>query len=436
MRLADGFRRLFGGGRERRGLDFAVLLADRIARLPLGLLVAAAMARSLGPEAFGRLSHGLALVGVGIVLAQLGLDLVVVRRVAREPERAAVILGGACVARLLVGAVLLLAGGLVWAVCGGGGDDSVLVAVLALGVLSPVGGVPALWFQSRTRNRVAVTAGLLIFVAVSVLRVAMAARGASVVAFAWVAVAEWALVGLAVSWAMWREGGRVDLRGGTAELRGLLAEGWPLMVGALASVFYMKADILALRWLRGAEEAGVYAAATRLSELAYSVPGMLGMVFMASLSGGEKSDGAGRDGWADYFSASAGIGYLLTAPIILGGPWLIKGLFGEDYLEGAVVAQVHALSLFFLCLTVARGRVLVARGQGGFTMVSALAGAVVATALNLLLVPRWGAVGAAWATVAAHAIAGLGLTLLYPPSRTVGLALLRSLARPGFRGLR
>ncbi len=433
-----GIRGVLRGIGRGRGWDFTVLIADRFARLPMSLLVAAAIGRSVGPEDFGRLSHSLALVAVLMVLAQLGLDLVVVRRLAREPEREAAILGGAIVARLL-------AGGMLWSVgvavallmLNSGRDELWLLVVLSLGVFSPAGGVSALWFQARTRNRVVVAVGLVVFVAMSALRLGMAARGAPLLTFAWIMVVEWALTAWAVSWAMSREGGRVDLRGGMAEMRGLLAEGWPLLVGALASAFYMKADILALRWLRGAEEAGVFAAATRLSEAAYGVPALLGMVFMAGLSSGGAAESAHLQERTDaYFRASTALGYALVLPMALVGPWLVPAMFGEAYAGAAAVAQVHAISVFFLALTLARGRVLVVRGRGRFTMVSALFGAVVVLPLHWLLIPRWGPIGAAWATVAVHALSGIGLTLAYAPTREVGLDLLRAMARPSFRGLR
>lgn len=420
---------------EGRGWDFVVLVADRLVRLPLGLWVAGAMGGSLGPEAFGWLSHGLAVVGVAMVFSQLGLDLVVVRRVARDPERAPAIMAGAFLARLAAGMAIAITG---FVVVASGfaprGEDAAILGVLALGVFVPAVGVPALWFQARTRNRVAVAAAFWVFLMVTALRLRLVAEGASVLAFAWVAASEWVLTAAVVALAMWKEGGRLDICAGIRELRSLLLEGWPLLVGALASSLYLRLDLVLIRWMRGAEEAGVYAAAIRLSELAYGVPALLGMVFMASLSGtkGGHSAEAGVDG---YFRASAALGYLLVLPIILIAPWLIPTLFGAAYFGAVLAAQIHAGSVFFLCLTLARGRALVARGQGKFTMVSALVGLLIALPLQLLLIPHYGGVGAAWATVGTHAFAGLGLTLLYRPTRDIGGRLVSAILRPSFRGL-
>jgi O-antigen/teichoic acid export membrane protein len=59
----------------------------------------------------------------------------------------------------------------------------------------------------------------------------------------------------------------------------------------------------------------------------------------------------------------------------------------------------------FVFLGVARGQVLTAEGVILFQTVATSAGAILNIGLNALLIPRYGAVGAAWATVASYAVA-------------------------------
>jgi Na+-driven multidrug efflux pump len=60
-------------------------------------------------------------------------------------------------------------------------------------------------------------------------------------------------------------------------------------------------------------------------------------------------------------------------------------------------------------------------------------GGVVNVALNFAWIPRFGAVGAAWATLVSYAAAGVGSTALYPrawPLLRVQVAALLVFARP------
>ncbi len=420
-------------GERPSSADFFILLGDRLLRLPIGLLLAGALARHLGPEAYGWMNSGLAVMMTGATVAQLGLDLVVVRHASQNTERASAIMGAAFIARILAGVlVVLIVCGAVFLMRGGAGEERGVLYVLSLGALMPALSVPGLWFQAKTRNRVAVLAGLGVFLVIAAVRLWMISQGVGVVALAWMVPVEFFGASAAAWYAMSRQGGRIAVRAGFSEFGYLLKEAWPLLVGALASVFYMRIDMIMLRWIAGAEAAGVYAAGTRFSEFAYAIPGLLGMSLMAGLSAATKGDGFERK-VDDYFRVSAALGYLLSVPVVVLSFWLVPLVFGSEYMEAVSVAQVHIVSVFFMCLTLARGRVLVAQGFVRFTMVCALMGGACGVGLNFLLIPVWGAVGASIATVCAHAFAGLVLMLIYKPTRSLGLRMLRALIRPRLR---
>jgi hypothetical protein len=83
------------------------LLAEKALRLALGVAVSALVARYLGPEQFGVLNYALALVALFAVLANVGLDAVVVREIARNPGDREVLLGSAFALKAAGGALAL-----------------------------------------------------------------------------------------------------------------------------------------------------------------------------------------------------------------------------------------------------------------------------------------------------------------------------------------
>ena len=77
-------------------------LANQIVRVGTLALVTIALSRHFGPQAFGALAVGLALVRIFAVIGTFGLDRVVVRRVAAEEAEADAILWTAFRLKLLI----------------------------------------------------------------------------------------------------------------------------------------------------------------------------------------------------------------------------------------------------------------------------------------------------------------------------------------------
>jgi len=70
---------------------------------------------------------------------------------------------------------------------------------------------------------------------------------------------------------------------------------------------------------------------------------------------------------------------------------------------------------------------LFAEGLQKFVLMTTVVGAVINVALNLVLIPRWGAMGASWATVIAYGLSWTAAFLPFRPTRAtlwVGLRLL------------
>ncbi len=57
-------------------------------------------------------------------------------------------------------------------------------------------------------------------------------------------------------------------------------------------------------------------------------------------------------------------------------------------------------------------------------------GAIVNVVLNLILIPPFGALGAAWATLVAYAVAVYLTTLLFRPLRSASIHMTRALVAP------
>jgi PST family polysaccharide transporter len=428
-------------GFQQAAANFGWLLAERAVRLVLGVGVGFFVARHLGPESFGRLSYAVAVATLAGGLASFGLDPIVRRDLLTAPDSAASLLAGTAVIRLVAGLtayaiiILLLVLGVALS-----DREGRLLAIVGLTALQPAGMVADLWLQAHLRARYAVWAQTAALAVGAGLRVWLIATDAPLTAFAWVLVLEAALAAAGITWLARRAG----LRFGPGALRWpttrrLLAEGWPLMFAGVAVVVYMKIDEIMLRHLAGPAAVGIYSAATRLTEIWYFVPLALGSSLLPALlrarARGAEADAARLQ---QYFDLNAAVAYGLSLPMALAAPWIVAAAYGSEFTGAAPIVAVHVWSSVFVFLGVARGQWLVNEGLQHFYLAATLAGAVLNIGLNLVLIPRWGGTGAAWATLGSFAVAAWLTSYLHPAVRATAVRQTRALLIPfsGWRYIR
>ncbi|HJP62281.1 MAG TPA: polysaccharide biosynthesis C-terminal domain-containing protein, partial [Mucilaginibacter sp.] len=93
---------------------------------------------------------------------------------------------------------------------------------------------------------------------------------------------------------------------------------------------------------------------------------------------------------------------------------------------GAPVLSVHVWAGIFVFLGSASGQYLIAEGYTRLSMLRTGVGAIVNIVLNIFWIPRYGIMGAAYATLIAYCVATFFIVLI-PKTRRQGLMMLRSL---------
>jgi O-antigen/teichoic acid export membrane protein len=170
----------------------------------------------------------------------------------------------------------------------------------------------------------------------------------------------------------------------------------PYTIQTFLVVLFLRTDTLMLSVMKGEVEVGIYGAAYRLLEVALLVSSVLGTVALQRLS-----EAADRFKHAVSEAAwLAGLGGLLAAAALSGASRQIVGLlFGSDFVYSGPVLGILGLAAFPHFLNTVLARCLWARGRIWWTVRVAAVNLVLNIALNLVLVPRWGARGASVATL-------------------------------------
>lgn len=384
------------------------LFADKIIRMGVGLFVGVWVARYLGPEQYGQISFAMAFVSLFAAVATLGLDGIVVRELVRSPAQKEEILGSAFALKLTGGcAAFLIAQAAIWLLRPADNLTHWLVGIIAAGMIFQAFDVIDLWFQSQVRSKFTVYARNVAFVILSLVKVALILNGAELKAFAWAALAEVALGGMALVIIATKLGptswyGRMQW----LTMRRLLVESWPLLFSGLAIMLYMRIDQVMLAEMVGEREVGLYSAALKLSEVWYIIP-----VVIVSSVAPTITDLRARSQELYYqrlqqlFTNLTRIAYLVAIAMTLISTHLVIWLYGNQYANAGPVLAVHIWAAVFVFLGVGAGPWVLNEGLTKFSLYQTVLGALTNISLNLILIPLYGAIGCAIATLISQALA-------------------------------
>jgi O-antigen/teichoic acid export membrane protein len=225
------------------------------------------------------------------------------------------------------------------------------------------------------------------------------------------------------------------LRFSMTRAKNLLSQSWALILSGALAIIYFKIDQVMLGQMAGDEAVGVYSTAVRLSETWYFIPVAIAIsVFPALIRSKSRGEEIYYARLQQLYDFLAGLGLAVAVFFTFASDKVIVLIFGAEYAAAGPILSVHIWAGVFVFLKVAMSRWLLNEGRLNFLFISNGLGAVVNIALNLLLIPRYGGMGAAVATVISYAAAGLFACFLYRPARRNGWMMIKALLIP-FRAL-
>lgn len=396
------------------------LFADKIVRMGVGLFVGVWVARYLGPAQFGTLNYVTSFVALFSVCANLGLDSIVIRDLVREPEFADENLGTVFGLKLVGALVTILLS--VSAIATLRTHDHlslVLVSIIAVGTFFQAFDTIDFWYQSQVRAKFSVYARNAAFLVISFLKIILIELKAPLIAFGWAALGEVALgtCGLILiyrrnelhlsSWQFsWIRAGK------------LLRESWPLFFSGAFVTLYIKIDQIMIGQILGDEKVGIYSAAVQLTEMWYFIPMVItSSVFPAIVSAKKVGETQYYDILQKMYLLMVWLSVAVAVPLTLFANPIVHLIFGREYLGGATVLSIQCWSGLFIFSGLVSNHWYLLENLNHYTLYRHVLGAGINIAINLVLIPRYGIIGAAIATLITQFGTSYMFDLINKPTR-------------------
>lgn len=380
------------------------MMAEQMLRIVSGLFVGIWVARYLGPVQFGLFSYVLAFTAIFGGIAKLGLDGVLVRELVNQPALKNTYLGTAFWLKVMgaFGVLVLIA--IIVPFTSNDTTTNFYIFIIAIGLVFQSFEVVEFYFQSRVLAKIISICKVTQLLLSSIIKIYLVLIHAELIWF--VSITAFDAFSLAVSYFVaYKIKGNVSFLkyfdAGAAKK--LLKDSWPLIFSSLVITIYMRIDQIMIKEILGDYEVGIYSAAVRLSEAFYFIPVFItASIFPAIINAKKQSAEIYYQRLNRLYTFLVWLAIFIVLLVTFLNEWLINLLYGKSYFAAAQVLVIHIWASVFVFLGVASSKYLLAENLTKIIFVRSFFGAMINIILNFLLIPRYGGMGAAVATLIAQ----------------------------------
>jgi O-antigen/teichoic acid export membrane protein len=390
------------------------LLISNVGGAVLSFLLFALLGRTLGQNGFGAYNAALAWITPLWQLAEFGLGTLMTRDLAANPAQTPAYLRATTRIRLWLG------GGLMLALVAGApllSSDSSVVRGLQLSaplilILPTFGAFTAIFRAIRTMWPIPwLNIGMLV---IQIVLTALVIRlGGGVLEALLVNMLTSAGQLLAAWWIWKRHFERIVLREVTSAAlpaRPLLQRAWPFALAAVLAALQSRAGTIMLEKMTTTAEVGYYAAATRFVEAARLIPNALFGALFPALAALAAQPERMNATFRRVMMGLAAFGGLLALVFIPASGVVIRLVYGSAFTPASAILQVAMIGMLPSLLRGGQTLYAYAKGREAFVNQVTAVVLMIQIVTGLWLIPRWGALGAAWGVLFTETI---GLVLLW-----------------------
>ena len=387
------------------------IIGGRVVNKVLAFFVGILTARYLGPGNYGLINYAAAYTTFFASVCTLGIDSVIIKNFSDHPDETGTALGTTILLRAtssVLSALMII--GIAMIV---DRDEPVTILVVALSTLGLV--FQAFdsikqWFQSRLQSKYAAIATLIAYVAASAYKVILLIQGRSVALFALATAVDHLVVAICLYIAYKKQRGPSFVWSKQKAKELLSVSGSYIIAGLMVSI-YASTDKLMLKQMLDETTVGFYSTAVSISTTwAFVIQAVIDSVYPSVIHAYKTNQALFEKRNRQMYALVIYIaGFVSLIICVLAKP-IMTILYGAAYIPAAAPLKVVVWYTAFSYLGVARNAWMVCENKQHYLKYLYSGAALINVILNVLLIPSFGATGAA----AASLITQISTTVLLP----------------------
>lgn len=387
------------------------LLTEKLIRIFFGFTVNILLVRYLGAEDFGVFSYALSYVGLFTALATLGLDSIITRELVNRPNDKRKILGSVFILRLIGASTAFILILSILIVTGESKVNTTAILILSTGMFFQSFYVIEYFFHAQVKGKFVAIVQSSSIIITSLIKLYFIFTEASLIAFVIVQAAEIIIIafGFVLTYKFQKEK-IFDWKFDKTISINLLKDAWPLILAGVVVGIYVRIDQIMIEKMLNSRELGFYAAAVRLCEVWYFIPMVITTsLFPAILNAKKTDENLYLNRMQKLYDLMSIISIGIALPVTFLSVFIMSTLYGNEFIIGSTVLTVYIWAGVPTFLGVASSQYLISENLTKISFYRTSIGLIANIFLNLVLIPKYGINGAAYATLISYTIATLSI---------------------------
>lgn len=376
------------------------IISGKIFQMLLQLIVGMITVRYLGPSNYGIIEYTKSYVAFMTTFASLGLSNIAVKELLEQPDNQGQTLGTMITFRVCCGilstAIITL---LVYFIDEG---DTLIMKVAFLQSLSLVFQSFDLinyWYQSNLESKVSIKIQTVAYIIMATYKIVILILQKNVTWFAFTTTLESIAVASFLFFSYHR---RKAPKFSFSFQRGIgiLKQSYQFVLSGIMVLIYNHMDRIMLKQMLNESVVGQYSAAMNISLMwTFILNALTSSAEPMIISAKKKDEALYIKQLKRVYAAIIWIGIFVAGGIFICSEWIIRLMYGNAYLPAVPILRISVWHAIFAMLGATRGIWIVCENKARYVKYILGIGAIVNLILNYLLIPVWGASGAAAATL-------------------------------------
>lgn len=376
-------------------------VVGKVVNLSSALFVGILVARYLGPAQYGVMNYAISIVTLFSIISSFGMDGIVIRELTKNPENKDSILGSVLITRicLAIFALSLVVAYLFF--CNESFETNTLILIYSTTLLFSSFDVIRAYFISIIQNEYIVKSEISRTLIAATLQIILLVMKAPLYAFIIVLALNFMFLASGYILAYTRKVGSIfswKFDKNTALF--ILKTSFPILLASASAVVYQRIDQVMIANMIDDAALGYFATAMSFSSVLIFIPDMA-MQTLAPLLVKYYSENKEL-----YEKRSFAINGILTWVMfslsiiisLLAYP-IIYFTYGIEYILAVPVLQILSFKLVGVANSTVGGNLTIIENIHKYAAIRNVIACVVCVVLNYLMIPRWGIIGSAWASL-------------------------------------
>lgn len=378
-----------------------------------GIFVSIYIARYLGPESYGVLTYALAMVAVFMAVSRLGMDNILVRDLAKYPDRVKEYMGTAFIIMIVAAFICIVFLLMLVSAFESDPGTKVYIFIISSGLVFQVFLIIDYNFQSQVKAKYSSIAKSVAIMVSSSVKIYLVLSDYTLLYIVISYAFDHLLIAIMLVVVHLRKREVNFVQGFNHSLvKPILRSAWPMVLSAVAVMLYMRVDQIMIMNIMGASDLGIYAAASKLFEGWVMLPYIISISLITAIVKYYEEDHSKFESLMTRLYIALIWGGVVVALITnLFSESIISFVFGKSYVEASIAFSIFMWVAIFSSINSLNARYFTIANFEKKIATRTIAALIINVIFNFIFIPVWGIEGAVMSTLLSTMVAALGVDI-------------------------